>query len=183
MMQSKDIQDFKNFIEKKNNLIKFDFKKYKNNRLLEFSLKKHIFTSKHTPLEIYKKFLQFKDLTNQLTFDEFLNYLQEQELWDSKKSIEMRLKFYLQKKYGYHKLLELLKKDLYNEEEIKNQLNDIPPDYWNSQIRDIIESLKKNNPNMEKQKLQKKIYNKLVYLGYRENEIQETIKENSIDEN
>jgi SOS response regulatory protein OraA/RecX len=36
---------------------------------------------------------------------------------------------------------------------------------------------------MEKQKLQKKIYNKLVYLGYRENEIQETIKENSIDEN
>jgi hypothetical protein len=92
MMQSKDIQDFKNFIEKENNLIKFDFKKYKNNRLLEFSLKKYIFTSKHTPLEIYKKFLQFKDLKKQLTFDEFLTYLQEQELWDSKKSIEMRSK-------------------------------------------------------------------------------------------
>ena len=183
MMRSKNIQDFKNFIEKENNLIKFDFKKYKNNQLLELSLKKHIFSWKNTPLEIYKKFLQFKDLTNHLTFDEFLNYLQEQQLWDSKKSIEMRLKFYLRKRYGYHKLLELLKKDLYNEEEIKNQLNNIPKDFWTSQINDIIETIKKNHHNQEKQKLQKKIYNKLVYLGYRENEIQEIIQENSIDEN
>ncbi len=181
-MKGKNIQDLKNFIEKENNLIKFDFKKYKNNQLLELNLKKHIFSSKNTPLEIYKKFLQFRDLTNDLSFDEFLNYIQEQQLWDSKKSIEMRLKFYLRKKYGYHKLLELLKKDLYNEEEIKNQLNNIPKDFWINQINEIIDSIKKNHRNQET-KLPKKIYNKLVYLGYRENEIQEIIQENSIDEN
>ncbi|GIX41047.1 MAG: hypothetical protein KatS3mg129_0780 [Leptospiraceae bacterium] len=165
------------FIEKKGNLIQFNFKKFKNNQLLKFHLNKKYFNTNYTPLQIKKKFYNnLKEINEKINFEDFLHYLNEENLWNENDSILSRIKYYLNKQYGFYKISETLKQELYNENLIQEQLNSISPEIWNNQINHIIEKIKKSNNSLAKEKLQKKIYNKLQYLGYREEEIYNAMK-------
>jgi SOS response regulatory protein OraA/RecX len=166
---------FNHLIEKKGNLIKINFKKYQSHKLIDTSIKKAFYNFKKTPKQLWKDFLKHKTEEIDIHFEEFINYLKENQIWDESKSISLRIDNYLKKMYGYNKIQELLKFDNYNESLIKEELKKIPNQIWEEQIQNIINKIKKVYSHLDKDKLIKKIYNKLQYLGFRNEEIEKTI--------
>lgn len=168
-------KEFNKYLQKKDNILNFDFKAYFQDSNLENHIKKYKFTKSTTPVRILKIFNKFfKD--NLITFGEFLNYLERNQIWNENQSLEFYLKKYIEK-YGPLKIEYILKKENYNEEKIKIALNSISHQVWLNYAKEnynkIKEKLKKENPEI----LKRKIIQKLTYLGYTEEIIDELIRD------
>lgn len=167
----------KKLIKKENNLLVIQFSEYSNiNQILE-SLYKIKFHNKLTPLQIklkLKKQLKNTELLNSLNFDEILLYLKQENLWSELESMEYQINHLLQKFYGYNKIYEKLRTFLYKEELIVEKLQQIPQEIWIKNGMNIIKKMIKNQEMDDSQKY--KIYKKLEYEGFREEEIDMILK-------
>lgn len=173
-MEKNNKNKFNKYLQKKDNIYDFDFKAYHQDSNLENFIKKYKFKKGTTPIQILKIFNKFIK-ENSITFNDFLNYLERNQIWNENQSIEFYLKKYI-RKYGPLKIQYILNKENYSEEKIRIALTSIPNQIWLKYAKEnynkIIEKLKKENPEIVK----RKIIQKLIYLGYPEEIIYEIIE-------
>lgn len=164
-------------ITKKDNLLIVKFSEFTNTKKTLEILDKIRFHNKLTPLDIkskIEKLLQNDDSKDTFNFNEILEYLQKENLWSEVDSIEFQIKRLLNKSYGYNKIYEKLKSLLYNEDLITKKLNEITINRWIEIGKTILNKIiKKQNID---DKLKHKIFKKLQYEGFRDEEINEILK-------
>ncbi|MCS7205706.1 MAG: RecX family transcriptional regulator [Leptospiraceae bacterium] len=171
--------DLYSFLRKEKNVYHFDFKRFQNQDFYQYVVSKLSKISPSTPPSSILKKLRKMDLNEQknLSFDfqDFLKYLENQNLWNYKTSLKLRMQLHLENHLGYHKIKFLLLQEGYHEEHIQEELANIPSEFWKNKALQVLKSLQKSLSNIPPTKRKQKIYNKLLYLGFREEEIEEII--------
>ncbi len=162
----------KNFFKENGKIIEVDFYKYKKIHSICYYINKLQIKSHSTPLECLKKYNKFsEDIKNQISFEDFISILVANNIWDENVSMDQNIQSLLKKRYGYNKIYYFLKHHLFSEEKIKLKLREIPYETWMENGKYIAYTLFTTIQNKEMDQKKKKITNKLITMGYREEEI------------
>ncbi|MFN3603636.1 MAG: hypothetical protein ACK4UJ_02870 [Leptonema sp. (in: bacteria)] len=172
-------QKIERFLKKEKNLLAFDFWNYNQNLELENSLKNYKFSVKNTPISLFKVFNKLKK-RNLYEFNDFLDFLEKNQLWSEKESLEYSINHYITK-YGPLKIQALLRKKGYRKEKIKETLQSISKDIWMKYALQHIRFNHSKFKNLESKELKKKIISFLKAKGYTKSIIHHVLKNKKID--
>ncbi len=162
------------FIKQENNVLRFDFAGYKQSLDYETLLRKIKIDSKYTPIKLYKIFRNI-NVNPSLSFEDFLAFLKNNNLWNEKESIKNYIYVYI-KKYGPLKIFYVLKNKQYKVESIKDVLRSIPKEEWFTYAFKNLKSKTEKLRLLDPIQRRKKAYQYLHSLGYPKKIIKITLK-------